>query len=485
MAVPRNAKKPAAKPSRITATMFFKHDACPHWLWFDEHGDPDKKIKHSSFTQMLLDRGLKHEKDIVAEYPHVEVPRVGTNAARFKKTVKLMQEGVERIYHGVLMSDEFVGEPDLLEKRTDRSSEFGAYYYVAIDIKSAERLSDAHKYQLVCYGELLKAVQGTRPEEGYVLNASRAIISFPIREFELQFHATLAEIREVLGGKMPPPHLSSSCKTSPWFNECKALALEKRDIALLYNVKKKAVLALREAGIRTIDEAAEIDPAELAGTSPVLKKALLERVVLQARALIENRHFVRKPIALPTAPLELHFDIEGDPLEGVEYLFGFLRVADGKEEYEYQLAERPEDEWKMWERFLEYAAALPPDFVVYHYGTYEMTRLAVLEKKYGGGRALDRFRERLVDMNEIVKESIVFPLYFYGIKDIGKYIGFVREGKIAGGGESVAYYEEWLKTGNRKRLNDIVLYNKEDVIATARLKDWLEHERSLPHGEIE
>lgn len=474
MATPRAGKKPA-KPQRITATMFFKQDACPHWLWFDEHADLRKKAKQSRFTEMLLDRGTKHEKDIIGDMKFVSVEGRGS-AARFKETVRLMREGVDRIYHGMLMSDEFVGEPDLLERRTDRPSDFGAYHYVAIDIKSAERLSDAHKYQLVCYGELLKAVQGTRPEEGYVLNMSRTLISFPLREFEQQFHATLADIRDVLAGNVPPPHLSSSCKQSPWFGECKALAMKTRDIALLYNVKKKAVLALREAGIRTIDDAAAMDVTAVAGTSPVLKRALLERVVLQARALIEQTYFVRKKIQLPTAALEIHFDIEGDPLEGVEYLFGFLRVSGGTETYEYQLAERPDLEGKMWEEFLDYADALPQEFVVYHYGTYEMTRLSVLEAKYGGSKALDRFRERLVDMNEIVKDCIVFPLYFYGIKDIGKFIGFDRGGKIAGGGESVAYYEEWLKSGNRKRLKDILVYNEEDVVATARLRDWL-HER--------
>ena len=79
----------------------------------------------------------------------------------------------------------------------------------------------------------------------------------------------------------------------------------------------------------------------------------------------------------------------------------------------------------------------------------------------------------MVDLNEVVKDCIVFPLYFYGIKDIGKYIGFERDGKITGGGESVAFYEEWLSKGNRKRLNDILIYNEEDVVATRYLKDWL------------
>ncbi|MEK9152181.1 MAG: ribonuclease H-like domain-containing protein, partial [Patescibacteria group bacterium] len=64
-------------------------------------------------------------------------------------------------------------------------------------------------------------------------------------------------------------------------------------------------------------------------------------------------------------------------------------------------------------------------------------------------------------------------LYFYGIKDIGGYIGFKRSKKISGGGESVAYYEEWLDTHDRRKLEAIMTYNEDDVVATRFLKDWL------------
>lgn len=471
-------------PGRITASMFYKYDACPHWLYFDAYGDPAKMAKRSAFAEMLLEGGRLHEERVIADMACVKVEGK-TMEARAKATLALMRDGAPCIYQGVLIDDEFEGVPDILERHDDRGSIFGAYHYVPVDIKSAERMSDAHKYQLACYGVLLEHAQGVRPDEGYVLNGSGVRIGFPLREFDAQFRQAVAEIREALAGNPPPPHLSSSCKQSPWFKECRAFAEERDDIALLYNVKKKVVHALRAHGVRTVHDAAAIDVDRLAGADPTFKRALLERIVLQARALLEHRHFTRKPIDLPEAPLEIFFDIEGDPLRQVEYLFGFLVRRGAEEKYEYQLAERPEDEWKMWEEFLDWVGKLEGEYVVYHYGTYELTRIGMLERKYGGSRALDVFRDRLVDLNEIVKEAIVFPLYFYSIKDIGKYIDFERKGAIEGGGESVAFYEDWLEKGDRKKLDAIIRYNEDDVVATRYLKDWLAHERERTHQEME
>lgn len=460
----------------ITGSMFFKYDSCPHWVYFDRFGDPKKKLKTTRFTEMLLELGLLHEENIIQGRAYVEVKGRG-NAARFRATLRLMEQGADSIYHGLLMADDLVGEPDLLEKRTDRSSRFGAYHYVAVDIKSAERLMDAHKYQLSFYGDLLERIQGCRPHEGYILNGSGIRLGFALGDFAVQYQQGLAEIRQALSGQRPPPHLSSGCKASPWFGECVALAEEENDIALLYNVKEKTVAALRENGVSTVRQAASMDIPALLEEAPQLSGKTLERLVLQARALLETRHFIRKAIILPPAAVEYHFDIEGDPLRQVEYLFGFLIRSGGTEKYEYFLAERPEDEQDLWEEFLLWLENLPDSLVVYHYGTYEKSRLTILEGRYGGSPALDRFRAAMVDLNEIVKDCVVFPLYFYGIKNIGEYLGFERSKKIAGGGESVAFYEEWLRKGDRRKLEAILKYNEDDVLATRHLKDWLDRER--------
>lgn len=459
----------------ISAMTFFKYGACPHWLYFDEYGDPENRREISDFNRRLLERGLLHEEDVMEGMEYTEV-RGKDLQERFAKTVELMKEGVPRIYHGILMADDLVGEPDILEKKTDRPSDFGSYHYAAIDIKSAEKLTDSHKYQLVLYGELLSAVQGMRPREGYIMNKNRLLLGFPLREFELQFHEALRHVRRIFDGEKPQPHLSSACKNSPWFQECVAYAESERDIALLYNVKKKTVMALREAGVRTVEDAAEMDVDGLAGSTSYMTRKMLDRAKLQAEALIEKAHYIRRPYSFDEKPLELFFDIEGDPLRQVEYLFGFLVREDGEEEYKPFIAEKPEDEGKMWKEFIEWIGTLPDRYAVYHYGTYEKTSIAALEARYGGSAALGKFRDRMVDLNATIKDCLVFPLYFYGIKDIGEYIGFERSGKITGGGESIMYYEDWLTKGDRKALDEVILYNKDDVLATRYLKDWLVEE---------
>jgi len=459
----------------VTASMFTKYASCPHWLWFDAFGDPAKKGERSEFAEKLIQNGIEHEEDVIKDMAFEEVGKDLSREERFARTVELMKEGVDRIYHGLLINGDMLGEPDLLERRNDKPSEFGQYHYVPIDIKSAEKLSDGHKYQLTFYAELLKAVQGRRPTEAYILNASRVVIGFPIAEFEQRYHAALREVRAILAGEKPAPHVSSGCKASPWFGECVAYAEEKHDIALLYNVRKKTLDALREQGVRTIEDAADMNVDALFATGEFTKKTL-DRIILQAEALRSGRHHFRSQIAFPEAKHEYFFDIEGDPFRELEYLFGFLVRDPAGERYVPFTAERPEDEENMWKEFLAWLDGMPPEYAVYHYGNYEQVRCSHLERKYGGSAALTRFMENLVDLNELIKKNVVFPLYFYSIKDIGKYIHYKREGEISGGGESIWYYEQWLETGDREKLDAVLLYNKDDVVATRVLKDWLARE---------
>ena len=394
-----------------------------------------------------------------------------------------MAAGVERIYRGLLKDGDMVGEPDLLERRDGgRSSKFGPYHYEPTDIKSAERLTDAMRLQLAFYGDLLGRVQGVRPATGYILNGSGIRIGLELDEVSELYDRVLGELCELLDGCQPEPRLSSGCRVSPWFSECVALAERTNDITLLYNIKTKTLKQLRELGIRTVADAADMDPERIHGLNREIKLDLLRRAKLQAAALIDHEHTFRRMVSLPTAGTEIFFDIESDPLRSVDYLFGFLvRDAQG-DRYERQLAESPDGEEAMWREFLTWLEGLPADYAVYHFGTFERVRLAALEGKYGGSVPLNTFFDRMVDLNEVVKDSVVLPLYFYGIKNIGQYIGFDRSGSIAGGGESVAVYERWLETGDRGALDSIIDYNRDDVVATRELKDWLVRENEKFFG---
>jgi len=466
----------------ITDLMVLKQATCPHWVYFDLRGDESRK---GEWQPALFAGRLADEKALVESRGQFEQPAGDSPEDRASAALELMKRGAERIYRPVIVLEvesdgadagrRYVAEPDLLEKRPG-SSALGAYHYVALDVRGGERVTEALKDKAAFYGEVLRGIQGHRPEQGYVLTASGALFSFDLAEQEERLFRLLDEIEAVFAGEVPPPHVGSACKRSPWFGECIRLAEAKDDIALLYNVKKKYARELRSAGFETVSDVRRMDVTETAARHPFFSERFLERVKLQAEALKSRRHFMREPYSLPETPVEVFFDIEADPSRSIDYLYGFV-VRDSKGvRYEKFLAESPEQEKEMWKSFLRWYGQMPPETFIYHFGNYERQSLAVLESRYGGSKPLTRFRRQMRDLNEIVKDSVVFPLYFYGLKDIGCYIGYERSCGIAGGAQSVDVFDDWLTTGDRSKLEQIIEYNREDCEATMALKDWLAEE---------
>ena len=130
----------------------------------------------------------------------------------------------------------------------------------------------------------------------------------------------------------------------------------------------------------------------------------------------------------------------------------------------------------MWEQFIGWLETITfSDYKVYHYHHYERTRCKKLAEKYGGSAKLDEFMGNFVDLATVVQDSVIFPLYFYSIKDIAKssFLNFKWRHQKAGGAQSIFWYEQWLETNDRSILDDIIRYNEDDVIATEHLHKWL------------
>ncbi len=86
-----------------------------------------------------------------------------------------------------------------------------------------------------------------------------------------------------------------------------------------------------------------------------------------------------------------------------------------------------------------------------------------------------KFQNNLIDLQRVVEKSLIFPLYFYSIKDIAKskFLNFKWRHEKGGGGQSVFWYEQWHETGDREILNDIINHKEDDVRATEHLWIWL------------
>ena len=130
------------KIKKITATDFYDYTKCKYCVFLNKNGDLNLRDKISDFVKLLWDRGAQHEEKIIESYikrkgkSFIEVSRdkpAGTET--FNETLKLMKEGKDYIYQGVLMVNDFIGRPDLLE-RINGKSKFGNYYYIPVDIKA-------------------------------------------------------------------------------------------------------------------------------------------------------------------------------------------------------------------------------------------------------------------------------------------------------------------------------------------------------------
>lgn len=464
----------------LTASDFYRFFQCPHWPYFERFAtEEERKTMKRAVTegeQRLWENGYQHEKEVVENLMKgqeiVEVPTTGDADADCAATMELMKKGVQMIYQGTLTHGDWTGRPDLLERR-DGESALGAWHYVPVDVKSTQQLEKYQKLQLAFYAVLLERLQGRFPAEPEVINKDGLRLPFVAGDMMKEFEEIVVELERIRAGERPDPVLRKSCfDTGPWGGMCRRLAETGNDVALLYNVDVRKLKSLRSVGIRTVDDAAGMDPQTLDGAAPRLTLHGLEEAKLQAQALKNGWVIVRKPVALPVAATEIHFDIESDPPNGMDYLYGILiRDAQG-ERYVPFVAESLEGEGEMWKQFLAWLETLPPDFVVYHFAPYELGRLKVLEERYGGGPWLDLFRSRMVDLSDALSD-VVFPLYFYGLKYVAPFLGFAWKGDVRGGGQSVDVFERYLKTKDRALLDSIILYNEEDVRATAHLKDWL------------
>lgn len=480
----------------LTGEHFYKFFQCPHWLWYDLYEDASRKKTIPPLLQMIYEGGIKHKEKALASKKFDEVkPELFKDLDEaFLSTLELMKQG-KNVFHGVLLDEDWAGMPDLLEKRPmselgmpKAKSRFGDYYYVVYDIRDNSEMRDEYKFQLVLYSLILERIQGVLPREAYVINADGEEKSFFIEDFIDYFHVTKEQIEKILDGERPPPFLKSGCRRTPWYTICLEETEGCGDVSLVYRLSQQDQRQLYEVGIKTVKDLAEADINELYKKLPNLYFDKLMRFQNQAQVLLSKEPIVLKKPEFPKVKHEIYFDIESDPTEGIDYLLGFWikdknsKATDGK--YKYFFAKDKSEEEKIWKELIDFIESFD-DFVIYHYAFYERKVFDRLSQRYGASwDTIKKFKDNSLDLLNYVTESVVLPLYFYGLKDVAKYIGYKWKDDQAGGAESVVWYNDWLEKGDKKILKRILDYNRDDVIATAVVKEWLETQRPKKEREV-
>ncbi len=469
----------------ITGTHFYNYSQCPHRVYLDAFGDKNLMGKEPEFLQLLWDMGVQHEKEIIKGKDYAEVDLKDPEEA-FARTIDFMTRGLNLIYQGVLIDGRKMGRPDLLERHEGRSK-FGDYYYIPIDIKSGTGYEDKEKetpkknygLQLSFYADLLNSLQGFKPETGKIINIEGEEIIYNLSIFEEEYKSILLDLTMILSGNVSyEPCLGSVCNLCHWQSYCEGWAREQMDSSNIFYLGWEKKYEMKKRGIHTVQDVALIDvpiflkEKKIKGVGEKMLKKFKER----AEVIINKKEALHNRFDFPLRETELFFDIEDDPTRGIYYLFGILKRRRKEVLYTPFLAESPEEEGNAWRGFWDYIKS-ERDFIIYYYSSHEKTVLNTMRKRYWVEDDLfNCFFENSIDLyTKVILPNTDWPFHSYSIKRISKYLGFRYSVQDASGAKSIYWYSEFLKDpiANRRYMDMIVKYNREDCEATMLVKDWL------------
>jgi predicted RecB family nuclease len=482
----------------LSASRLNAFQACRHQtaLWLQGVKPPERA---DDAVTLIRAKGFEHEAVVVerlrAQYGKVvEIPQSGSLDESVAATKAAMQAGAPVIYQAALTDGRWIGYPDFLVRVADRPD--GHPAYEPEDAKLARKAKAEHLLQLGVYAELLEGATGQRPMFGAIHGGGRAN---PERfRLEDTRHITRRMMRQfdtfIGEPEATTPVKNGACGQCDFSERCTAEWRAADSPVFVAGIRADQIIKLAAAGVRTLSDLAVLDTDQTVKGigAPTLAK-LVAQSRLQKSAATCGSHFAE---VLPSLPMrgfaimpapqagDLFYDIEGDPLypEGLEYLHGLWGPVDDPSTDAFKAfwahdhsAEKTAFEDLM--DFFQAHLARYPDARIYHYAPYETTALKRLAMKYATREAaLDQMlrEKRFIDLYAVVRHAIQASTESYSLKDLEKIYWGGRAGEVTNASDSIVEYERYRELGDHAILDAIERYNEDDVVSTARLRDWLE-----------
>ncbi len=486
---------------RLFASGFYGYlrpSRCGLRLWLREQGvaeDPP-----SPYAEMLIGLGLEHERRHLARFPDAldigALPRERQREA----TIAAVAAGERVIYqarmHATATIDgrevEVVGLPDfMLPARSG---------YAIRDSKLNRRVGPGQEHvrlQLETYGWLYERTFGEPPVALQVHGGGGEIITLEYGGGGDAIAAFAEMLRFRLSATEPgEEHVGvAKCGGCGYHSHCWPRAQERRDVGLLPFADQSLIDELHRTGTATLPELLERYDAERLAQferpgwdgRPRAVGARAERLLINARALLEDRPILIRPPELPAHPTYVMFDLEGMPptIDETEriYIWGMQPFGAAPGPFRAGVAGfgRHGDR-DGWESFLREAGRLfdelGPDVPFVHWATYERTKLHLYLDRYGDRDGIaERVLANLLDLLPITREAVAVPLSSYSLKRVETLTGYRRTLAESGGEWSMARYIAATEAADRAErdaiIDEILAYNREDLEATWAVLEWL------------
>ena len=493
----------------ITASKLYDYTQCPHRVWRDIYGPKEEKIKEiNPFVQMLWDKGISYEKEVISKIGKYLDLSEGSLEERFKNTIKAMKNKTPLIYQGVLIKDNLRGIPDLLKITPDGQ-------YVPLDIKSGMGREganmDSHKegklkphyaIQLALYVDLLNRLGFENVRNGVIFDIKAREVMYDLnsqigvkdkKTFWELYENTREIVSALLENKIKnKPAMAGICKLCPWYDSCKKWVEQEDDLTGLFCLgRSKRDTINEDLGIKKIADILSIDIddfIDMKKRDKQFAKGIAEKTLKTIIARADIVKNIKKPtiynkVDFPKVSYELFFDIESDPTHDFVYMHGiYERSKNGERFLNFTAKEVSiEAEKKAWIDFWKYIKSLPrDDFSVYYYSFFEKTTYRNMQKKYPDVVSEKEVEDFFINPNvidlytDVIYKNTDWPLGSYSIKAIAQYLGFKWKDETPSGALSIQWFNDYLEKKDEKILKRILLYNEDDCKATMILKDALQ-----------
>src|SRR5207302_7479840 len=110
-----------------------------------------------------------------------------------------------------------------------------------------------------------------------------------------------------------------------------------------------------------------------------------------------------------------------------------------------------------------------PSAPIYHDGSYDARAISQIGQRHGSDLAC--YRDRLVNVTDLIYGRVYFPVRSNSLKAIGEHLGVSWSEPQASGLQSLVWRHQWEDTGQDEYRTRLITYNREDCQALYRLLD--------------
>jgi hypothetical protein len=270
-----------------------------------------------------------------------------------------------------------------------------------------------------------------------------------------------------------PPRLvlNDHCRICAFRDGCREQAIREDNLSLLRGIGEKAIKRYARKGVLTLTQLAHTFRPKRRGKRAEAPLNRREHA-LHALAIRDKTIYVLGAPRLPTAPVRIYVDMEGDPDDGFTYLIGLVVCDDGRVERYSFWADDREGEGEICARFLEIVARYDAPRL-YCYGNYERTFIARMRRQARRKKGIDAILAALTNVLTIIYPHVYFPTYSKGLKEVAGCLGCRWTEPDASGIESIVWRKNWEKTGDASWKARLIQYNLEDCEALRRVCAFL------------